>query len=132
MFSHITLGSNDLKRSRDFYDAVLPILGLSRRFYDEESGWVIYAPPGETSGGFFVCRPIDGKPASVGNGTTIGLLAPDPETVNRFFDAAISAGGKAEGAPGTRPNYSPDFYGAYVRDPEGHKICCMCLLEQEA
>ena len=125
MFSHITLGSDDLERSKAFYDAVLPAVGLHLQSYHPRSGWIIYRREAQPRAEFYVCRPINGMPASAGNGTTVGLLAPDREAVRRFFEAGIAAGGQSEGAPGNR-EYAENFYGAYIRDPDGHKICCVC------
>jgi catechol 2,3-dioxygenase-like lactoylglutathione lyase family enzyme len=127
MFSHVVVGSDDLEKAKVFYDAALAPLGIICRSYDLEGGWITYASPGRVKNRFFVCRPIDGAAASVGNGTTIAFAAPDRESVDRFHAAAIAAGGTDEGAPGLRPNYVRNFYGAYVRDPQGHKICCVCL-----
>ena len=71
---------------------------------------------------FSVQVPIDGKSATVGNGTHIAFAVEDRSMVNRFYAAALESGGSDEGAPGLRPNYDANYYGAFVRDPDGHKI----------
>ena len=71
-------------------------------------------------------RPIDKNSASVGNGITIGLDAADRASVDAAYAAAMKSGGKDEGAPGLRAHYHPNYYGAYVRDPDGNKLCVVC------
>jgi catechol 2,3-dioxygenase-like lactoylglutathione lyase family enzyme len=71
-------------------------------------------------------RPIDGRPAAVGNGGTVAFEAPDRLAADTVHATALAAGGRDEGGPGLRPHYHADFYAAYVRDPDGHKICCVC------
>ena len=71
-------------------------------------------------------RPLDKKAASAGNGVTIGLEADRPLCGRRRHKAGMSAGGKDEGAPGLRTHYHPNYYGAYLRDPDGNKICIVC------
>lgn len=126
MLSHVTVGSDDLPRAIAFYDAVLGPLGLMRIEADPQGGLAGWARGPESSPQFWVLRPIDGRPATVGNGVTIGFEAPDRAAVDAFHAAALAAGATDEGAPGLRPNYHPDYYGAYVRDPDGHKLCCVC------
>jgi catechol 2,3-dioxygenase-like lactoylglutathione lyase family enzyme len=117
ILSHASIGTNDFDRAVRFYDAVLPTLGCRR----------IMQHPGAAAWGkafpeFWVQTPIDGKPASVGNGTHIGFVAPDKDAVHAFHAAALKAGAKDEGAPGPRPDYGEPYYGCFVRDPDGHKI----------
>ncbi|MCY1425871.1 Glyoxalase-like domain protein [compost metagenome] len=115
--SHISIGTNDFDRAKAFYDAVLPALGCRQ----------IMAHPGAVAYGreypeFWVQTPIDGRPASVGNGTHVGFLAETPEAVHAFYQAALAAGATDEGAPGPRPEYGEPYYGCFVRDLDGHKI----------
>jgi catechol 2,3-dioxygenase-like lactoylglutathione lyase family enzyme len=126
MFSHVTLGTNDIRRAVAFYDAALGTLGLRRHETDLDRGYAGWFVAPDATPNFWVLRPIDGKPASVGNGVTIGFEAPDRATVDRFHATALAHGGTDEGAPGLRPHYHPDYYGAYLRDPDGNKICCVC------
>ena len=122
MFGHVTIGSNDLDRSGAFYDTVLATLGHRRGL--ERDGFISY---GDGSGSrFFVMRPFVGQPASVGNGTHVAFIAPSRAAVDAFHAAALGAGGSDEGAPGLRPHYHADYYGAYVRDPDGNKLQAVC------
>ncbi len=122
MFSHVTIGSNDIARSGTFYDAVLGALGHTR-FYASEHG-IGY---GETEGDqVWILGPFDGKPATVGNGMMVAFVAPDRSSVDAAFAAAMANGGAEEGAPAVREHYHPNYYGAYFRDPEGNKLCTVC------
>jgi catechol 2,3-dioxygenase-like lactoylglutathione lyase family enzyme len=114
---HVSLGTNDLKRSKRFYDAVLPIVGITRMAEDE--GGLGY---GSGTFHFSVQVPIDGKPASVGNGTHVAFAVEDRSMIDRFYSTALEHGGSDDGAPGVRPAYDDNYYGAFVRDPDGHKI----------
>ncbi len=131
-FSHITVGSSDMDRSVRFYDAVLAPLGLVRtKSFRSASGY----GPKDFAGinlPFWILRPHDRKPASAGNGVTVAFAVPSRAAVDAFHAAALSHGGTDEGAPGLRPHYHPDYYGAYVRDPEGNKICAVCHAKPQA
>ena len=126
MLSHVTIGTADLVRAKAFYDAVIATLGIACIADEPEHGLVGYAQGPETVPHFYLMRPIDGRPAAVGNGQTFAFVAPDRATVRAFHAAALAAGGTCEGPPGLRPHYHPDYYGAYVRDLDGHKIACVC------
>ena len=117
ILSHISLGTNDFARAVAFYDKVLPTLGCKRIM--EHPGAVAY---GREYPEFWVQTPIDGRPASVGNGTHFGFFAPSKEAVLAFFEAALDAGAQGDGAPGPRPEYGAPYYGCFVRDLDGHKI----------
>ncbi len=122
MYSHVTVGTNDMTRARDFYDAVLGTLGTSRFAGGEK-----HAGYGKSGGDqFWVLTPFDGAPASVGNGTHVAFLAPSRAAVDAFHAAALAHGGSDEGAPGLRPHYHPAYYGSYVRDPDGNKLQAVC------
>lgn len=121
MIGYVTIGMNDAQKSGKFYDAVFDAIGNERKF--EESGWIGYGPKGSDSHGVYVCPPHDGKAATVGNGTMIAFVAPSKDAVHKAYHAGLSNGGKDEGAPGPRPADSTTFYGAYLRDPTGNKIC---------
>lgn len=127
MFSHIILGARDLARQTAFYDAVLPHLGLIRREAEDDGGPAgsLWTEPGRDWPQFWVQLPWDGRPATWGNGLQVSFRAPSRAAVDAAWAAAISAGGKDEGAPGLRPDYDPDYYGAYLRDPEGNKLCLL-------
>ncbi len=123
MFSHVTVGSNDLAKAKAFYDGVGSALGLSRLIdYPRGAG---YGRPGGRPQ-LWIVMPLDEKAASVGNGITIGLEASDRPSVDAAYQAGMAAGGKDEGAPGLRKHYHPNYYGAYLRDPDGNKVCVVC------
>lgn len=124
MFSHITVGTNDLEQSARFYDAVLFTLGFARRTVTPDGGpptacWIEH---GHRLPCFYVYVPLDGQPASIGNGSMAAFLAPSPEAVTAAHAAGLQAGGKDEGAPGLRPYYGNGYFGAYLRDPDGNKV----------
>ncbi len=123
MFSHVTIGSNDLGRAKPFYDGLLKPLGLVRHAdYPNAAG---YGPVGGRPQ-LWVLNPLDKNAATVGNGITIGLEATDRNAVDAAYKAAIAAGATNEGAPGLRAHYHPNYYGAYLRDLDGNKICVVC------
>jgi catechol 2,3-dioxygenase-like lactoylglutathione lyase family enzyme len=115
------LGTDDLARSIRFYDPVMAVLGLSR-LPDPPKDWAGWGADGST--GLWLCKPYDGRPASHGNGTMVSFRAASAAQVRAFHATALAHGGTDEGPPGTRPAYSPDFFVAYVRDPDGHKLAC--------
>ena len=123
MFSHVTIGSNDVAKAKAFYDSLLKPLGLVRHL--EFPNALGYGPAGGRPQ-FWVVSPLDKKAASVGNGITIGLDAADRPAVDAAHKAGLAAGGKDEGAPGLRTHYHPNYYGAYLRDLDGNKICVVC------
>ena len=123
-FSHVTVGSNDLERSLAFYDELMAVLG-AERFYSEPEG-TAYGLPGSQKPGFSFRRPADGRAATWGNGTHVAFLAESRAKVERFHETALRLGGAEEGAPGPRPRYGPDYFGAYVRDLDGNKLQAVC------
>ncbi|WGF86630.1 VOC family protein [Marinivivus vitaminiproducens] len=131
MFAYAMLGTTDLERAARFYDALMAELGQERCFADDTViGWggqEDYDRPNLCVG-----LPFDGRPASVGNGTMIALKAPSPDLVRRLHAKALAHGGTDEGAPGLRPQYSPGFYIAYVRDPDGNKLAFACYGAEDA
>jgi catechol 2,3-dioxygenase-like lactoylglutathione lyase family enzyme len=120
MYSHTTIGANDLVQAQAFYDAVLAPLGLEVRFSGD--GMVGYGLPGGRPQ-FLLVRPFDGGEPSTGNGAMIALLASRRALVDACHAAALERGGRDEGGPGLRPHYHRNYYGAYFRDPDGNKIC---------
>lgn len=126
MFSHVTLGTNDLARARAFYDAVLPLIGWPMQYDESEHGLYGYAPVKGSGPSFWIMRPLDRKTATAGNGATVAFDVETRAKVDEFAAAALAAGGVDEGAPGLRPHYHPDYYGTYVRDLDGNKLCCVC------
>ncbi|WP_425624615.1 VOC family protein [Agrobacterium radiobacter] len=116
MFTHVMIGSNDLERARDFYDATFVALGGKPGEMDAR-GRLIYVHEG---GRLMITTPIDGKPASAANGGTIGIAAATPDRVRAWHAAGVAHGGKAiESPPTARPNGA---FVAYLRDPDGNKL----------
>lgn len=124
MFSHVMIGSNDIERSKRFYDAVLGTLGAAESArHKAPSGHsrLVYRHDGST---FCISEPINGEQATSANGGTIAFKCSSAEQVQAFHDAAIAQGGKSiEDPPGLRKNSLEVMHLAYVRDPEGNKLC---------
>jgi catechol 2,3-dioxygenase-like lactoylglutathione lyase family enzyme len=122
MFSHVTLGTNDWQRARPFWIAVMDTLGHPVMF--ERDGGIAFGLP--TGPKTFIGAPFDGAEARPGNGVHIAYLVQNRAIVDAFHAAALANGGSDEGAPGLRPHYHPNYYGAYVRDPDGNKLQAVC------
>ncbi len=121
MLAYVMVGTADLERSIRFYDAVLAPLGLVR--VENEDGYVGYAAKDTPDMiEFYVTMPFNGEPATSGNGTMIALSVNSLQALDEFHAAGLVHGGRDEGKPGPRPDGSPIHY-AYVRDPDGNKIC---------
>ncbi len=121
MFSHMMVGSNDIARSKKFYDATFEAMGGKPGMQDPK-GRLIYMHNGSM---FLVTPPIDGNVATHGNGCTIGF-AMTPEQANAWHDAGVANGGEAiEDAPGIREGNGMKLYLAYLRDPDGNKLCAL-------
>ena len=122
MFSHMMVGSNDIDRSKKFYDALFVAIGGKPGIVDPK-GRLIYLHNG---GVFLVTKPIDGKPATHANGGTIGFAVNDQAEADAWHNAGVANGGKAiEDPPGVRDGGKVKLYLAYLRDPDGNKICAM-------
>ena len=121
-FTHIALGTNDVERSRLFYDTVLATLGL-RRIVDLGDSGSIW---GDERPSLMVALPRDGNPATVGNGVTISFEATSHAAVHAFHEAALSLGSPDEGPVGPRP-WAPEALAAYTRDPDGNKLAVYYL-----
>lgn len=132
MFTYLCLGTNDLQRAIRFYDPVMAALGHQRCVVVDEpdwagwAGWGAYEDHGARELALWVCPPFDKRAATAGNGSMIALRATRWEQVDEFHAAALRFGGSSEGTPALRPQYQPDFYAAYVRDPDGHKLAAVC------
>ena len=122
MFSHITLGTNDIARARGFYEPVMAVLGIEQPFL--LPGSLVFGTMAGPK--LFVVSPFDGNAASHGNGTHAAFLASNRAKVDAFHAAALAHGGSDEGAPGLRAHYHLNYYGAYVRDPDGNKLQAVC------
>ena len=122
MFSHLVVGANDLEASKKFYDAIIGSLGGKEGFADPK-GRLIYMHNGSM---FLVTPPIDGKPACHANGGTIGFAVTATEQADAWHKAGVEAGGTAiEDPPGWREGGGMKLYLAYLRDPDGNKLCTM-------
>jgi catechol 2,3-dioxygenase-like lactoylglutathione lyase family enzyme len=121
MFSHVMIGTNDLEKAKSFYDALLGTLGVQPGRVDRHR--VFYRTK---TGTFSVSKPIDGKPATPANGGTIGFAADSTEAADAFHAAGIAHGGKTcEDPPGVREGGGVKLYIAYLRDPDGNKLCAL-------
>jgi len=116
MLHHVSLGTNDMARARAFYDPALAVVGLRFLGLQQSLNYGV--------GGFMVSltRPVGGQPASPGNGVHVAFHAGTRAMVEEFHRVALSHGGSSDGAPGLRPHYAPNYYAAFVRDPDGNKL----------
>ena len=124
MIGYVTIGAKDVEASGKFYDAFFGAFGHERKFAD--GGWIGYGPKGSDSHGVYVCPPANGEPATFGNGSMLAFPAKSQDEVKAAHAAGLAAGGSDEGKPGFRPPEKQDFYGAYLRDPTGNKLCVYC------
>lgn len=126
MFSHVMVGTNDIERSKRFYDAVLGVLGVGeplRNLAKTGHARLFYRHDGAT---FCVSEPINGEAATFANGGTIGFKCNSPEQVRQFHDVAVQHGGTSiEEPPGLREGTPGGLHLAYVRDPDGNKLCAL-------
>ena len=126
MFSHIMVGTNDIEHSQRFYDAVLGVLGVGAPHANTSASGhrrLFYRHNGVS---FCVTEPINNEPATAANGGTIGFTCSSPEQVQQFHDVAVAHGGTSiEGPPGPRQSGNAVLHLAYVRDPDGNKLCAL-------
>jgi catechol 2,3-dioxygenase-like lactoylglutathione lyase family enzyme len=122
MLDHVTIGVSNIEQSMKFYDQALRPLGITR-LYAEGERFAGYGIPPKA---FFWI----GRRDTAQTGSHIAFTAQDRVTVDRFHDEAIAAGGKDNGRPGLRQNYHPNYYGAFVLDPDGHNIEAVCHAPQ--
>jgi catechol 2,3-dioxygenase-like lactoylglutathione lyase family enzyme len=121
MFSHVMIGTNDLERAKRFYDALLGTLGIKPAAVDGHR--IFYRSP---TGVLSVSLPIDGQPATAANGATLGFAASSPEQVQAWHATGLAAGGTdIEDPPGVREGKGMKLYLAYLRDPDGNKLCAL-------
>ena len=122
MIGFVTLGTTDLGRAAQFYDALLSEIG-AERFMGEEGHFISWAVNGKDPS-LAIVMPFDGKPAAPGNGITVGFVMDNSEQVDSFYQKALALGAKDNGAPGPRAGGS--YYGAYFLDLDGNKLTCYC------
>jgi len=122
MIGYVTLGTNDLAKARDYYDALFGSIG-ARRLMEFDEGFTLYGT-GWGQPGVAITPPYDGQRAVAGNGNMIAIVFDSRDKVDAFHAKALELGGSDEGPPGLRgPEGERAFYGAYFRDPEGNKLC---------
>jgi len=122
MLDHVTIGVENIERSQRFYDSALRPLGIARLYGDGDH----FAGYGIDPKAFFWI----GIRNTRQTGSHIAFAADDRATVDRFYEAAIEAGGRDNGSPGIRPHYDANYYGAFVFDPDGHNIEAVCRLPE--
>lgn len=125
MLSHVFVGTTDFERALAFYQALMQALGHTLKFIERERPWAAWMPTETPRPLFIVGAPFEGE-AHPGNGQMLALQASSRARVNQAYQAALANGGSCAGAPGLRPEYHPHYYGAYLRDPDGNKLCCVC------
>lgn len=127
MFSHVMVGATDLERSKSFYDALLGTLGVGPGVANKGTRFFYRSPTGL----FGITLPINGEPATHGNGSTIGFAMDSPEQADAFHAAGVAHGGTTcEDPPGWRDFGGSKIYLAYVRDPDGNKLCAIFRPQQ--
>ena len=133
MIGYVTLGTDDLERSRTYFDALFETIGAKRilQFADEDGGFTLY---GTSMGrpGVAITRPYDKRPAHHGNGNMVALVMDSTEKVDSFHSKAIELGGADEGAPGYRGDPKLGYYFGYFRDPDGHKFAVFNISAQQS
>jgi catechol 2,3-dioxygenase-like lactoylglutathione lyase family enzyme len=125
MLSHTYTGVTDFERADAFYAPIMAHLGLRLKFRDAAHGWAGWMPAHAARPLFLIGRAFEGE-ATPGNGQMLALLAPSRAAVDALHALALRLGGRCEGPPGLRPHYHPDYYGAYLRDPDGNKLSFCC------
>ena len=125
MFSHVIVGVTDFDRALAFYRPLMALLGIAERFCDRDRPWAGWQLPGQARPLFLVGVPVDGEHVA-GNGQMAAFLAATRAQVDAAHALALAHGGSDAGAPGLRPHYHAHYYGAYVRDPDGNKLCVVC------
>jgi catechol 2,3-dioxygenase-like lactoylglutathione lyase family enzyme len=122
MFSHVVIGTNDVERAKRFYDATLGVLGAAPGTVDGDRR-VFYRHDGGT---LIVTKPLDGEPATASNGATLGFVCATPAQADAWHAAGVANGGTTcEDPPGVRENPAMKLYLAYLRDPDGNKLCAL-------
>ncbi len=134
MIGYITVGADDIPLAERFYSAFLPSLGYGLEVSDEGLSYGLAATGGQPHAppDFYVKPPFDRQAASAGNGAMVAFAVPTQALVRALHAAAIAAGGRNEGAPGFRADYSAHFYVGYLRDPQGNKVALYCNNRDEA
>jgi predicted lactoylglutathione lyase len=126
MIGYVTLGSNDLAKSRGFYDSLMPVIG-AKRIMEFGDNFTMYGT-GMGKPGLAVCKPYNGQAATAGNGNMTSIACNSRAKVDAIHAKALELGGTCEGPPGVRGDEGPQaFYGAYFRDLDGNKLAAFCI-----
>lgn len=126
MIGYVTLGSNDLAKSRGFYDSLMPVIG-AKRIMEFGDNFTMYGT-GMGKPGLAVCKPYNGQAATAGNGNMTSIACDSRAKVDAIHAKALELGGTCEGPPGVRGDEGPQaFYGAYFRDLDGNKLAAFCI-----
>lgn len=130
MIDHLSLPVSDIERSRDFYDSTLAALGHRRLMRIDEEGYLSFGyGPRDPEARFWIGGPTTGTgPAGPAEGFHVAFTAADRPSVDAFYHAAMAAGATDNGPPGLRPHYHPNYYAAFVIDPDGHHLEAVCHL----
>lgn len=126
MFLHIVVGVSDFSRAMAFYKPVLDSLGIAFRFQEDEHLWAGWQSKPEPRPLFLIGCPFNHQPHHPGNGQTIAFMASSRQKVDQVHAIALENGGMCYGKPDPSPEYHPNYYGAYFRDPDGNKLCVAC------
>jgi len=126
MLSHVMVGVTDFDRAMAFYVPIMEALGAACRFIEPDRPWAAWESSPAPRPLFIIGHPYDGRPHQPGNGQMTAFLARSRQQVDTVHASALANGGHCEGPPGLRPEYHPDYYGAYFRDPDGNKLCVAC------
>lgn len=120
------VGVSDFDRALAFYTPLMSCLGQQMRFCDRSRPWAGWQTPGVARPLFLIGKPHNGRAHDRGNGQMVAFLADNRSVVASAHTIALANGGSSEGEPGLRPEYHPNYYGAYFRDPDGNKLCVAC------
>lgn len=126
MLSHVYIGVANFPRALSFYREIMQVLGVTERFCEADKPWAGWQSAPDPRPLFIIGIPFNSEAHQPGNGQMFALTAKDRATVDMVYQTALANGGKDEGAPGLRPHYHANYYGAYVRDTEGNKLCFVC------
>lgn len=126
VFSHLFVGVSDFDRALAFYSPLMAALEFEVRFCDPTRPWAGWGSHGTARPLFLIGKPFDQQPHQRGNGQMVAFLATSRAIVERAYKIALANGGTSEGAPGLRPEYHENYYGAYFRDTDGNKLCVAC------
>jgi len=126
MFSHIFVGTNNFERALAFYQPLMDALGVQARFVEADRPWAGWQSQPDPRPLFLLGKPFNRQPHAPGNGQMVAFSASSRAMVDAAYAVALQFGGTSEGAPGLRPEYHANYYGAYVRDPDGNKLCVVC------